>query len=71
MLMSTNYDFAAKRVYPSLDGICIEHYTESEAKAAYQDAQRKNKSVTLNGLVLTWHFKPSRVQLSDDSLAQP
>ena len=70
MFMSTNYEFAAKRVYPSIDGICIEHYTEREAKAAYQDAQRKNKTVTLDGLILTWHFKPSRVQLSDDSPTQ-
>ncbi len=67
MDMLTNYGFTARRVYPSSDGIAIEHYTEREAKAAYQDAISKNKSVTLDGLVLTWHFKQSLVQSSDDS----
>ena len=38
--------------------------TEEEAKAAYQDALRKNKNVTIDGVVLTWHFpsKPRAVK---------
>jgi hypothetical protein len=65
--MLTNDGFTARRVYPSPDGLAIEHYTEDDALAAYQDAIRKNKTVTLDGLVLTWHFKPSLERSLDDS----
>lgn len=54
--MPNNYGFAAKKVYFSDKGIHIEHYTEEEAKAAYEDALRKNKNVTIDGVVLTWHL---------------
>jgi hypothetical protein len=57
--MPNNYGFAAKKVYPSDKGIHIEHYNE-EAKAAYEDALRKNKNVTIDGMVLTWHFPPRK-----------
>ncbi|OKH52674.1 hypothetical protein NIES2101_13615 [Calothrix sp. HK-06] len=58
--MPNNYGFAAKKVYPSDKGIHIEHYTEEEAKAAYEDALRKNKNVTIDGVVLAWHLPPRK-----------
>lgn len=61
--MPNNYGFAAKKVYPSSEGIHIEHYTEEEAKAAYEDALRKNKNVTIDGVVLTWHLPPRKNNL--------
>lgn len=57
--MSQN--FAAKRVYPSEQGLHIEHYTETEAQAAYVDAKSKGMNVELNGLVMTWKFHNPKV----------
>ena len=49
--------FAAKHVYPSPLGLHIEHYTTTEAQAAYADAKSRGiNNVELNGLILTWKF---------------
>lgn len=62
--MPKNYCFAAKKVYPSDEGIHIEHYIEEEAQAAYEDALRKNKNVTIDGVALTLHFPPRKNHLT-------
>lgn len=54
--MMNRQGFAFKHVYPSELGLHIEHYTEAEAKAAYEDAKSKGMNVRLDGLILTWQF---------------
>lgn len=47
--------FAIKSVYPSEQGLHLEHYTEAEAQAAYKDAKSRGiNNVELDGLILTW-----------------
>lgn len=55
--MPNNYGFAAKRVYPSEQGLHFEHYTEAEAQAAYEDAKSRGiNNIELDGVILTWKF---------------
>ncbi len=52
-----NSGFAAKRVYPSEQGLHIECYTEAEAQAAYEDAKNRGiNNVEVDGCVYTWKF---------------
>lgn len=58
--------FAAKNVYPSELDLHIEHYTEEEAKAAYEDAKSKGANVRLDGLIITFRFyNPRKSEVVD------
>lgn len=59
--MQNDAGFAAKRIYPSEQGLHIEHYDNAQAQAAYADAKRVGADVELNGLVLTWKFSNPRL----------
>lgn len=59
--------FAAKRVYPSDCGLHIEHYTETEAQAAYADAKSRGiNNVELDGLVLIWKFPNRKANIDSE-----
>ncbi len=60
--MSDEKGFLLKYVYPSELGLHIEHYTEAEAKAAYEHAKSKGANVRLDGVILTWQFYNPRSQ---------
>jgi hypothetical protein len=59
--------FAAKHVYPSELGLHIEHYTEAEARAAYEDAKSRGiNNVRLDGLILTGLvYNPRQSEMSE------
>lgn len=57
-----NSGFAAKRVYPSEQGLHFEHYTEADAQAAYTDAKSRGiNNVEIDGLILTWKFHNPKI----------
>lgn len=67
--MSNNHRFAAKRVYPSEQGLHFELYTEAEAQAAYKDA----KSRGINNVVYAFvtralHAQAKRSNVSPGQL---
>lgn len=56
-------EFAARRVYPSEQGLQIKCYTEAEAKAAYAHVKNRGiNNVELDGLILTWKPRISKKQ---------
>ncbi len=65
--MDERRTFAAKYVYPSELGLHIEHYTEAEARAAYEDAKSRGiNNVRLDGLILTWMvFNPRKSEVPE------
>ncbi len=65
-MMSNNHRFAAKRVYPSEQGLHFELYTEAEAQAAYKDA----KSRGINNVVYAFVTEASRERGSPLSLEE-
>lgn len=68
--MQNDAGFVAKRVYPSEQGLHIEHYDDAQAQAAYADAKSVGADVELDGLVLTWKFSNPRSTMLPTQLTE-
>jgi hypothetical protein len=61
MIMSTDYGFVAKKVYPSEEGIWFEYYTENEAMNAYAQAKSVGANVEMDSpLTMLWKIKNTK-----------
>lgn len=56
--MNNTFQFIAKRIYPSAEGLYMEFATEAEAKAFYEDSlSRGITNNELNGITVIKKFK--------------